>query len=400
MSVTPITPTPADDPTIDFVGLFADQTEDVIFGRQQDWANEGLDPVADADRWTDTREGGHWHMTVMPGTREIARLYDLAGSEVPMASFALWAWGTYLDDRAAEYGIDRKAAVAAQGVETFAGPPGTDISIGTAVSTIPQGPDDVAQEFEVTQEGTIPGGGSIDLPISARDAGKAGDVAALAITAQATPLPPGVTVSNAAPTLGGEDVESDESLRLRLLQAIIGEGGANVAAYVRRSLAFPGVGAVKVVAVWAGPNTVLVMITDPNGQPLPPSVVAGLQADLDPVAGKGEGFAPVGAEVTVETSTVLDIAVAAVVVYKSGYSSNGAGNTIALHDPIFAQIREYLLTIKPGEVVRNAHIAGIIATHEGVENVTNVQLNALAVGTDVNVALTPPEAPQLTTVAI
>lgn len=391
---------PTLDPTIDFLPLFADQTEEVILARMRGWANEGLDPVADAARWVDTREGGHWYTAVIPGVREIARLYDLAGSEVPMSAFVLWAWGAYLDDLAAAYNVQRKPATQAVGTETFTAPPGTVIALGTRVATIPTGPDDPAPTFDTTQSGTVGGGGTLNLAILASTAGQAGNVAAHAITAQSTPLPAVTALDNALATGGGTDVETDEDLRTRVLQAMAGQGGANVAAYIRWASQFAGVGAVKVVPTASGPNSVLVMITDPTGQPLPAGTVSGLQTDLDPVAGKGAGRAPVGAQATVATSTVLSVTVSATVTYQSGYSASGAGNTVALQTPIFNAIAAYLRSIQPGGVIRNAHVAGIIATWPGVENVSNVQLNGLAAGVDVNVGLSPPQAPQLTTLTI
>jgi uncharacterized phage protein gp47/JayE len=396
-------PASAIDPTIDFVGLFADQTEDVILNRWIDWANEGLDPVADADQWVDTREGGHWYMAVMPAVRECARLYDLAGTEVPMSAFILWAWGTYLDDLAAAYNIDRLEATRSLGTETFAGPAGTEITLGTTVATVPIGPDDVTPTYEVTQAGVIPdagtGTGSLDLSIQATEPGAAGDVAAGAITAPSTPLPVGVTVTNAAATGGGTDPESDESLRIRVLQAIVGQGGANVAAYIKWASAWPGVGNVKVVPTPTGPNSVLVLITDPNGQPLPTPVVTGLQQAIDPVPGKGSGLAPVGAQASVETSVPLGIAVTvASIVYETGYSADGTGGTVAVQPDIAAAISAYLLTVLPGDETVLARVAGIIATWPGIHDAGGVQLNGAAA--NVAVSLSPPQAPYLASLAL
>jgi uncharacterized phage protein gp47/JayE len=398
MSTTAPPAAAALDPTIDFVGLFADQTEDVILNRMVAWANEGLDPVDNADQWTDTREGSHWYTAVLGAVREIARLYDLAGTEVPMSAFILWAWGTYLDDLAGAYDIDRLAATSAVGAVTFTGPAGTKISLNTTVSTVPTGPDDATPDFAVTQAGVIAdagtGTGELDLSVQATEPGAAGDVAALAITAPSTPLPAGVTLVNAAPTGGGSDPESDESLRLRVLQAIAGQGGANVAAYVKWASAWPGVGRVKVVPTPTGPNSVLVLIDDAAGQPLPGTVVAGLQQALDPFPGKGSGLAPVGAQVDVETSIPLAVAVTVgTISYEAGYSADGAGNTIAVKDDIATAVAAYLQTVRPGSEAVVAHVAGIVATWPGVHDATDVELNGAAL--NIAVALDPPAAPFL-----
>lgn len=382
------------DPTVDFVGIFADQTEDVILARMRDWANEGLDPSTDSDLWVDTREGGHWYMAVMPGVRELARLYDVAGTEVPMSAMMLWAWGTYLDDLAAAGGVERLPATASVGSVTFSGPQGADIELGTTLSTVPSGPDDPTPDFEVTQAGTIDASGELALPITATEGGKAGDVAANAITVPSTPLPTGVTFTNPSPTQGGTDPESDDALRTRVMQAIAGTGGANQAAYQKWASAWPGVGAVKVVPAWNGPDTVLVMVTDPQGQPLPAQTVTDLQNDLDPVPGKGAGTAPVGAQVAVETSVAREITVVATVTWLEGYSATGAGSTIAVGPDLSAAIQAYLLSIPPGGTIRLSHVAGLIATWEGIDNATGVTLNGVA-GDIVLGMGPPPESAQL-----
>lgn len=398
MSVT--TPAPATtipDPSMDFLPLYADQTEAVILSRMAAWANEGLDPVANADAWVDTREGSHWFTVTMPAIREIARLYDLIGTEVPMSAFVLWAWEVYLDDLAAVYEVFRLPGTPSQGTVTFAGAAGLVIGAGATVSAVPSTPDNPAPLFEVTVGGTIPDGGSgtgtIDLAVQAVDVGEGGDVAAGAITAPSSPLP-GITFTNAEPTIGGTDVETDDALRTRTLDAIVAGGPGTVADYVKWAGAWPGVGRVTVVPVWNGAGTVLVMISDPNGQPLPDAVVSALQADLDPVAGQGEGVAPVGATVTVETSTLLSITVAADLTYNSGYSWDGSGGTVAVGQLIQAQIIAYLLTVPPGSSVTLSHISGIIATYPGVFDVASVRLNGTAA--NVSVALSPPKVPVLT----
>lgn len=391
------------DPTSDFQALFADQTEDVILARMMDWANEGLDPVADSDSWVDTREGGHWRTAVMPCVRELARLYDLAGTEVPMSGFVLWAWGTYLDDLAAVYEVDRKAATFSVGAVTFTGPAASVITAGTAVGTVPASPDDPAPTFLVDSTVTIPdlggGNGQINVTITAQDAGQDGDVAAHSIVAPGTPLPAGVTVDNASATLGGTDPETDDALRTRVLQAIVGRGPGAIADYLRWAGAWPGVGAVKVVPTPTGPNTVLVLITDPEGQPLPGSVVTALQTDLDPIPGKGEGTAPVGAQVDVETSTPLAVTITlSTITYEDGYSADGAGNTVAVQPGITAAINNYLLTCPPGGEVVVAHAAGIISTWPGVHDVTGVEVNGSA--SNLAIGLTPPESPFLSALTL
>ena len=379
-----------------FLPLFPTQTEAVILARMQDWANEGLDPIANADIWVDTREGSHFQTVLMPAIREFARLYDLAGSEVPMSGFVLWAWETYLDDLAAVYEVFRLPGTPSLGTVSFSGPAGTVIDPGVNVSALQLSPSYAAPLFEVTVGGTIPddgtGNGELDLAVQATAVGIAGDVAADAITVPSSPLP-GVTFTNAEETLGGTDVETDDALRTRVLAAIASSGPGAVLDYIRWAGGWPGVGKVSVVPVWNGAGTVLVMISDPNGQPLPQAIVNGLQQNLDPVSGQGSGVAPVGAIVTVDTSTLLPAPVIADITYENGYSWDGYGGTIAVGPGVQAQIIAYYLSVAPGSEVVLAHVSGLIATFPGVFDVGGVTIAGAAA--NLQVGLEPPQVPVL-----
>lgn len=146
----------ADADALEFLPLYPDDDEATILARMIAWANEGLDPEVDVDAWVDTREGGHWRTTIMPCVRDLARLYDLVGTEVIAAGMPVWAWAQYLDDHAQVQDIVRLAATAADGIALFAGPGNTFIAAGTTIGVEPVSPDQAVPEFEVITPGTIP----------------------------------------------------------------------------------------------------------------------------------------------------------------------------------------------------------------------------------------------------
>lgn len=357
---------------LEFLPLFPDDDEDAILDRCRTWANEGLDPLNPGDRWVDTREGSHWYMAVMPAVRELARLYDLAGTEVPMSGMILWTWGTYLDDQAAVQLLTRLPATQASGTVRFSGPNGTPIAAGTQVSVDPAQPDDPAPLFQTTAGGDIGDvtAGILDLPVVAVEAGTAGNVAATSITAPSTPLPAGVTFTNPDPTTGGTDPETDEALRARLLDQFVGQGGGNMLDYKRWAEEEPGVGHATVIPIWNGPGTVLVIVTDPNGQPVGGPTVASLQARLDPVAELGHGEAPIGHTVTVETATALGVDIDADVALEDGYTLDGTGGTVALRQAITDAVVAYVETVPSGGEVVRSQIEARIALVPGVHDVT------------------------------
>lgn len=382
-----------------FTPLFPDDDEAAILARMRAWANEGLDPAVDAERWVDTREGSHWYVATMPAVREIARLYDLAGTDVPQSGMVLTSWGEYLERHGEVQNIERLAATKATGVVTFTGPEGTVVGAGARVGVEPPDPDADAPEFEVVTGGTIPAGvgdadGELDLAIRAVDAGESGNVTADSITDLLTTIPL-VSVNNAAETTGGTDEESDEALRARVLDAYLGAGAGTALDYERWGRAWAGVGRVTVIPLWDGPNTVKLIVTTADGEPVSEDVRAGLQADLDPTAGQGGGRAPIGAAVTVVTATGLAVTPSATVEFEPGFSLDGEAGTVALRDVITDALREYIERVESGGEVVLSQVAGRIVTVTGVHDVSDVQIN----GDDANLPIDsdPAQVPQMAT---
>jgi uncharacterized phage protein gp47/JayE len=134
--------------------------------------------------------------------------------------------GPDLDTWVADFGLTRLPAVAATGIVTFARfSPVTAalVPVGTLVRT-----SDGTQSFAVTADPTnaafsapqngyqlAVGTGQVTVPIQAATAGSAGNVLAGSITLIVAAIPGVDTVSNAAPTAGGIDGESDPALRSR-----------------------------------------------------------------------------------------------------------------------------------------------------------------------------------------
>jgi uncharacterized phage protein gp47/JayE len=382
-----------DQEPLELLHLYADQDEATVWARRVAWANEGLTPD-DVDEWVDTREGSFFHVTSIGGAREDARIYDLMGTETVAAAHPLFAWETYLDSHAETQALFRNAAVAATGIVTFTGAPGTVIGTGVEVGTEPTAPDAEAPEFETTVGGVIPGGGSIDLAVRATETSKGtiGNVSAGAIVGILTDVPGLVSVTNADPTVGGADTETDEGLRSRLLAVYGGGGGWNKAAFEVAALAYGnGIGQVTVIPLWDGPGTVKVVIATADGDPVSAGTVTGFQNFIDPIAAQGAGAAMVGIAVTVQTAAVQNVTVAASVEPEPGYSVEGDGGTIALRPVIEAQLAAYVDAIGSDDEVVLAKVAGAIANLRGVHDVTAVTINGAAA----NLAVPAPSVPSL-----
>lgn len=237
------------------------------------------------------------------------------------------------------------------------------------------------------------------VSITAETAGSAGNVGTGTITQVLSPIGGAPAVTNPQPTSGGADVESDDRYRLKIEAEFGKAGGAgNISDYIKWSLTIPQVGFVTVQPIWIGAGTVRVIITDQSNQPNSASIVAQLQALLDPVPGQGRGLAPIGAIVTVATPTLLAVTVAATIVHHSGYSLDGAVGTIPTRAAITAAIEAYISTLPPSDdVVLNAVLRQIMSV-PGVFDVTpgtlllngaaaNVAVGALQVATPGTITL-------------
>lgn len=163
------------DDHLEFIPLWPEETEEAILGRLIEWANEGL--VPGSERWVDTREGTHWRTCVGPLARELARMYDLAGSEAVAAAFVLWAWGEYLDDHAEVVDVFRLAATQATGEVTFTADPGDVIAAGTEVGVTPATEDEDAPAFQTTAGVTVQGPLAVPVGLSAVPSAAGGTLA-------------------------------------------------------------------------------------------------------------------------------------------------------------------------------------------------------------------------------
>lgn len=317
----------------------------------------------------------------------------LASAEVSAAATAvnkqvLLDWPDVVGARS--YRVFRKTGA-------VAGPP-YDLLVAVTASTYTD-TGAVVPDGLVHTPGANTTGGKLALPVTARLTGAAGNVGANAATGLTPPVQD-VTVTNSAPMVGGTDTENDEPLRVRVVGGFAGGGASNRLFYERRALDYPGVGRVTVIVRWNGPNTVLVIVTDVNGQPVSQATIDGLRTQLDPIPGKGAGDAPAGAEVTVQTATSLGITVTATVELEAGYSLDGAGGSVALRELIRLAVSDYIVSVPSGgEIVLRQVIRRIVGI-PGVHDVSAALSPGAGGNGNIAVPSSPPRAPSLATLTL
>lgn len=279
-----------------------------------------------------------------------------------------------LDALANSFALERLVAATAVCTLTFTGTAGTEIGLGTRVSTLspdPQTGDVIV--FETDEEVTIGGGGTVTVTATAVLPGIAGNVSAAALTVLETEID-GVTVTNAAAT-GGRDEEDDEGLRGRLLAALSGARGAGTATdYEAWALEVSGVASAFVEPLWNGNGTVRVTVSDASDAPVS-------QAALTEVTALIEARAPVGADVTVITPATLAVKVSALLTLEAGYSIAAVQGS--LEDALEAYYRD----LAPGATVYLSQVSALLAKTPHVVDVSTVQLATAGAFSAANVVL-------------
>ena len=204
------------------------------------------------------------------------RLYAVAAQIYALYVQADWverqcfpqsAHGAYLDKHAQLRGLERREAVRAQGVLRFETDSAaqTDLSIpaGTVCMTAEQ------VRFETLEDVVLQAGETAaQVRAQAVKPGSAGNAAAGTIRAMAV-APVGVSrCTNPAAFAGGLEEETDEALRVRVLETFQRmPNGANAAFYQQGAMSFPEVAAAAVLSRPRGVGTVDVVVSTPAGVP-------------------------------------------------------------------------------------------------------------------------------------
>ena len=189
----------------------------------------------------------------------------------------------------------------------------------------------------------------------------------------------------------GEAEESTESLRQRYFESFEERAfSGNVKDYRNKTLALAGVGAVKVVRTWNGPGTVKLVILDSAHGKATDTLISAVQKEFDPNGdGMGDGLAPIGHVVTVETAKESVVNIATNITFDSGYGLNECKALIE------DAMKKYILSLRQDWENQNhliVRIASLDAAIMGVKGVLDVTGTTINGGTQ-NLELTEYEIP-------
>lgn len=298
-------------------------------------------------------------------------------NQVQLAAYIQTATGQALDYLAVIAGLTRYPASAAVRLGIF----DMAVPIGSRYSTI-NGADSI--NFQATAATTGETEGDYYFQLTAETPGSIGNE----YTGPILPITaiPGLNSAQITDILvPGDDEESDEDFRARIIEALNDRPfGGNIASYRTYIMDIDGVGAVQVYPTWNGGGTVKCSVLGADFLPASPTLVENVQNAVDPPPnqGLGLGTAPIGAQVTVVAPEELTVNVSATLQLASGYAIG------QVQTPIQQAIENYMLSVRQEwatpvnttsvEYQANVYIARIVAAIVGVPgviNATNVQLN-------------------------
>lgn len=209
--------------------------------------------------------------------------------------FVTLAETEYLEEHAFKWGKTRRQPTFSEGTATATGVDTTDIPAATIFN------DSEGLEFETQGLVTITGG-QATITVKAKETGQGGNHAENDILTLASPIA-GIddqTIVDAGGIHGGEDLESDDDLRDRVLIRVRNPGmGGRDTDYEQWAADTPSLGVTRVwvITEFNGPGTVGIFFVLDNQAPIfpNPSNIAAVQANVDqhtPITAEATVYSP------------------------------------------------------------------------------------------------------------
>ncbi len=179
----------------------------------------------------------------------------------------------------------------------------------------------------------------------------------------------------------GEDEEETEDFRSRYFATLSTKSfGGNKADYIEKVNTVSGVGGVKVYPVWNGGGTVKLVIINSDYGKATTTLIDTVQTMVDPTInrGGGDGLAPIGHIVTVETVTETKVDLTFNITYQEGYSFHEVESYIT------GVIDNYFLELcktwdnNDSLIIRISQLESRLLNVTGVVDVTGTTINGEA----------------------
>lgn len=287
-------------------------------------------------------------------------------------NFAVYADGVALDKVVGNFGRLRFTGTKATTQIELIGEVGTVIPKGFRVGT------QNGVIFETVIEHVLIGNDLID--VVAINNGLDGNVPENSITEIINPIAGVESVTNPIIAENGTDIEKDDELRARHLEALREPAtGDNITQYKQWAKETQSVGAVRALATTPSKGYVTIIITDIDGKVANAELVTLVKDYIDPIK-------PVNAGLIVESATAKNITITSNVQLAQGYEVETV--KLEVEDKINQHFKELALQ---EQYISYAQIGRLIIESKGVIDYTQLKLNdGIA-----NIALTLKEVPNL-----
>ena len=323
------------------------------------------DMLKNIENTTDKTQNSLIHDALSPASIEFALMYmnlEEIANKLDVENLKDEELERFINQRT---GITRKVATKATTNVIISGSEGSSIRKGDLV-----GSDTV--NFISLENKVIGPTGQITVLVECESPGTIGNVPAVSIKYFPVSIPGLTSVTNPEPVVNGYDAESDYDLRQRYYERIRTPAtSGNKYHYLNWAKEVIGVGNARAVPLWAGDNTVKVIIIDSNKQPASEDLINKVQEYIDPgITGLGEGQAPIGAFCTVVSAIPKNINISVTVTKDENYSIEQIKSFIE------ENITEYLKEIAfKKNLVSYARIGSIILDVDGVLDYTEFKVN-------------------------
>lgn len=295
------------------------------------------------------------------------------------AGFISKAIGVSLDRLAGNYGVERVAATYATVELSFVGTPTFVIPVNSGYKTSD------GYIFVLSENVTLDANGKGQGFAYAQNTGASYNVASNSINIQVQPVSDVTIVNNVLASEGGADIETDTSLRDRILVAIKGINSATNDGIISAVRAVAGVKAARIVENKTGE-------TDKYGNPpytIHIYVLGGTQSDVAKAIFNSVAFgistygtvvvsvndiANNKHDVMFDYATEKPIFVDVKISTNDGFQSDGI-------DQVKAQVKEYIESLTMGETVRFSYLYKYIYDNVAGINVADVKIG-LSSGTE------------------
>lgn len=322
----------------------------------------------------DTRQGSIFYDSVSGILLKIAKLYtdlDLMFNLV----FIDTATGDFLDKKAFEYGIERRAATGCRYYVNFDG-------------TVPE---EGERFFNDGKYFTLKKTSGDAYYLEAEEAGTESNYVCKGTRATPVNNIQGLVSAVFGDIMEiGTNEESDSNLRTRMREKIGGPAeNGNKQHYKTWCESVDGVGRARIIPLWNGPNTVKGIIINSFGLPADDSVIQRVQEYVDPDMdgdgegdGLGEGVANLGAHFTAVSAESVEVNVSFYVTLISGAVLEDVRNQTK------AAISEYFkeLALKDGKnaVIRISYVGAVISGLDSVLDYSGLTLNGQTANIELN----------------